>query len=78
MHDAPSVAGPRSEAAFAGLFGAWSRARRLIAVVVAPDDALQHLQMRRLLAENAPRHGAIFTTETDADAWIGKDGHARQ
>jgi hypothetical protein len=77
VREAPGVAGPRSQAAVAAIFGAYARMRKRIAVVVG-DDALKQLQMRRLLAESAPSHGVMFSDAADADRWIAADMHARQ
>jgi hypothetical protein len=44
-------------------------AGRRIGIVVG-DDALQGLQITRIVKERAPQMGQIFTSIEDADAWV--------
>lgn len=69
LREAPQVAGPQTAEVVGSLFQTFARHKRRVAVVTA-QDPVQQLQMRRLLAENAPRHGAMFTDVAAADAFV--------
>jgi hypothetical protein len=56
--DAPSVAGPKTSEMLGKLFATCERARVTVEVLVT-DDPMKHLQFKRLIAENAPKHGRI-------------------
>ncbi len=75
--EAPKVAGPRTAAALGALFGAFAARKKRVAVVIS-DDALQQLQMRRLLSESIPQHGATFAELADAESWLASEANARQ
>jgi hypothetical protein len=68
--DAPPVAGPKTQAALESLFAAFASRNKRVAIVTA-GHALQQLQMRRLVSERAPRHGAVFTDAAEAARFAG-------
>ena len=77
LRDAPRVVGPRTQAALASFLGALARLRRRIAVI-SSDDAVQQLQLRRLVAEAAPLAAVVVMEEASAGTFLGRDIHARQ
>lgn len=67
FRDAPTVFGPRTEAALGQAFSAFEKARRRVVAVVAAH-ALQRLQIARVLAQTAHHFGSI---EDDLTIAIG-------
>ena len=67
FRDAPTVFGPRTEAALGQAFSAFEKARRRVVAVVA-SHALQRLQIARVLAQTAHHFGSI---EEDLTVAIG-------
>ncbi|HEU4536840.1 MAG TPA: hypothetical protein VFS00_22110 [Polyangiaceae bacterium] len=66
--EAPPVFGPQTEVAVGSLLAAWERQERRVASAVGTNPVKQ-LQMRRLLAERAPKYGRAFLTFEEALAW---------
>ncbi len=77
LRDAPRVVGPRTQASLGTLLAQFARLRRRIALI-SSDDALQQLQLRRLIAESAPQCAVLAMDEATASAFLGRDVHARQ
>lgn len=77
LREAPRVVGDRTQTALAGFLGALARLRRRIALI-SSDDAVQQLQLRRLVAEAAPLSAVVVMDEAAAAAFLGRDIHARQ
>jgi hypothetical protein len=69
LREAPQVAGPQTAEVVGSLFQTFARYKRRVAVVTA-QDPVQQLQMRRLITENAPRLGALFTDDAAAEAFV--------
>ncbi|HEU4411212.1 MAG TPA: hypothetical protein VFS43_38520 [Polyangiaceae bacterium] len=65
---APSVVGPRTQAALGALLSTWERRGRHIAFVLPPDPVVT-LQKRRLMAQWAPKQGRVFESIDEARAW---------
>jgi hypothetical protein len=66
---APPVAGPKTQESLGGMLAIWERVRRPIAVV-AGENQVQLLQLRRLVAEYAPSCGAVFSDVSAARTWV--------
>ena len=69
LREAPPVWGPATQEALETIVAAWERARKRIAVVVS-DDAIQRLQMNRIVAVQARAWGKIVGLTTEAWTWI--------
>jgi hypothetical protein len=69
LREAPSVSGPTSVEALGTLARACERARIRIAVLVG-DDAMQRLQVNRVVKEYAPEMARVFGTPEDAEPWL--------
>jgi len=72
--DAPPVAGPKTQGAIGEMLGAWESARRPIALV-AGNDKVQALQLKRLAAQHAPRFCCVFVGLEAARDWMRQLGH---
>jgi hypothetical protein len=68
LTDAPPIFGPRTEAALGAMIGAWERASKRVAVLTR--ERIQELQLRRVVGENAPRGGDVFTSPEPALAYL--------
>jgi hypothetical protein len=66
---APSVMGPRTQAAIVGTMSPWERARKPVAIVVS-DNALQRLQWERIVRETLTKSGRIFLVVPPALHWV--------
>ncbi|HEU4539264.1 MAG TPA: hypothetical protein VFS00_34320 [Polyangiaceae bacterium] len=66
--DAPPVVGPRTQALIGDLLSAWERRGRRIAYALGTNP-VKHLQMRRLVAQWAPKQGRTFESIDEARAW---------
>ena len=74
LRDAPPVTGPKTQEALGQMFAPFERAGRRIAVLVGPN-AIQQLQMSRLVDSTAPSQGQVFTTESEAIAFARHERH---
>jgi hypothetical protein len=69
--DAPPVVGPRTQAAIGELLSAWEHHSRHVAYALGTHP-VKNLQMRRLLAEWAPKYGRAFESIEEARAWASE------
>lgn len=72
LRAAPSVSGPRSLDAMGAIGRACERGRIRIAIIIG-DDAVQRLQIQRLIMEFAPTVARCFDDEKSADEWLRSD-----
>lgn len=70
LSQAPTVMGPRTQAAIAATLVPWERIRKPVGVVIS-DNALQKLQWERIVREHLPKQGRVFTTQPPALSWAG-------
>ena len=70
LSQAPSVMGPRTQAAIAATLVPWERVRKPVGIVIS-DNALQRLQWDRIVREHLTKMGRVFTTQPPALAWAG-------
>lgn len=69
----PGAVGPRVEQAYSDIAGAWdSTGQRVSFLVLA--DAMQHMQITRIVTKAAPRCGAVFTDRNEARVFAGSSG----
>lgn len=66
---APSVMGPRTQAAIVATMAPWERGRKPVAIVIS-ENALQRLQWERIVRESLPKSGRIFTAVPPALHWL--------
>jgi hypothetical protein len=74
LREAPPVSGPTSVEALGHVARACERARIRVAVLIA-DDAMQRLQVNRVVKECAPEMARVFSTpqtERDAEPWLAR------
>ena len=69
LTEAPAVTGPKTQEALGQMLATWEQAGKPIALLSGPLS-IQQLQLRRLVATYAPRHGALFTSLDEARAWL--------
>jgi hypothetical protein len=69
LTQAPAVTGPKTQHALGEMLTAFQAASRPIALVVG-QQSIQQLQLRRLVSTYAFTHGALFTSQDDALAWL--------
>jgi len=69
----PGAFAPEVVVAYAELAAAWEKTGQRIAFL-ALDDALQRMQLGRLVQQNAPRFGTISTDRTEARNFAGAKG----
>ena len=74
--DAPPVAGPKTQEAIGEMLDAWEFARRPIALV-AGDNKVQVLQLKRLAAQHAPRFCGVFVELEAAREWLRQLGRGK-
>jgi hypothetical protein len=67
--DAPPVTGPRTQEALGEMLLCWEAAQRPIALV-AGDNKVQLLQLKRLAASHAPRSARVFSDLNLARDWV--------
>ena len=70
LSQAPSVMGPRTQAAIAATLVPWERVRKHVGIVIS-DNAMQRLQWERIVREHLPKHGRVFTSHPLALSWAG-------
>lgn len=71
LRDAPPVSGPTTVDALENLVRACERGRIRVAAIVS-DDAMQRLQVNRVVKEVAPEMGRVFGTPADAESWLAR------
>lgn len=71
LRDAPVVSGPQTVEALGDLVHACERARIRVAAIVT-DDAVQRLQVNRVVKERAPEMARVFGTPDDAEPWLAR------
>lgn len=69
LTSAPSVTGPKTQQALGDMLRAFQDAGKSVVVVVG-SNAIQHLQLRRLVSTFAPNHGALLGSVEEAAAWV--------
>jgi len=69
LRAAPAVSGPTTLDALGTLARACEHAKIRIAAVVS-DDAMQRLQVNRVVKECAPQSGRVFSAIEDAEPWL--------
>lgn len=69
VREAPPVAGPKTLESLGAMIADWAAAHIRVAVVVS-EEAIMALQFKRLLAENAPLGGRVFSGMAQAKAWL--------
>jgi len=69
LSEAPPVAGPKTTESLGQLLRTAASAGARIAVVVG-GDAVQKLQMKRLVADNAPAQARVVTDAEAAEHWF--------
>lgn len=69
LREAPGIAGPRSTEALGNMFARWAAAKVRIAVLISADP-LKTLQFNRLVADHAPKHAFVTTSEAEATRWF--------
>ena len=68
LHEAPPP-GPLTQRAIERLMRAAETAARPVAVVCS-SDALQRMQLRRIVTESAPKQGRVFEDGGEARTWV--------
>jgi hypothetical protein len=68
LHEAPKTWGPVTQGHLEEMVRSFEMVKRRIAVV-SSDDALQVLQLKRLVKTRAPTHGRVFASVEDAVLW---------
>jgi hypothetical protein len=76
LTDAPPVNGPRTQDALGRMLHSFERARRPVAIVVGPN-AMQRLQLQRIIEDEAPTQAKLFDSESTATHWILTQGRGR-
>lgn len=66
----PGVVSPEVARNYASIASSWEDTGQRIAFLVI-DDAVQMMQLGRILSENAPRYGALVTDRNDARRFAG-------
>jgi hypothetical protein len=66
---APSVTGPKTQQALGEMVQTFQEAAKPVVVVVGAN-AIQQLQLRRIVSTFAPNHGALLGSTEEAAAWI--------
>jgi hypothetical protein len=66
---APTVTGPKTQQALGEMLRIWQDARKPIALVVG-RNAMQQLQLRRLIATFAAKDGILLDSVEEAQTWI--------
>jgi hypothetical protein len=69
LSEAPTVVGPKTEAALSAMLGAWE-SQSLPIALVAGSSAMQRMQTSRVVAHAAPRWGAVFVDLAQGWAWL--------
>lgn len=69
LSDAPPVAGPITQERLGALFAFCAREHHRFALVHGATP-IQALQLKRLVRENAPDHGALVEDLAAAESWI--------
>lgn len=69
LREAPPVIGPSTRATIGRVAAAWELIGRRFAFL-AGDNATQRLQLAAVVADHAPRLGAVCSNHEDAEAWI--------
>jgi len=67
---APTVMGPRTQAAVAATLVPWERVKKPVGIVIS-DNALQRLQLERIVREHLAKAGRVFTEQAAALLWLG-------
>lgn len=66
----PGAVGPRVEQAYADIAGAWDATGQRVSFLVL-EDAMQHLQITRIVSKAAARCGAVCTDRNEARTFVG-------
>lgn len=66
----PGAVGPRVEQAYADIAGAWDSTGQRVSFLIL-EDAMQHMQISRIVTKAASRCGAVFTDRNDARTFVG-------
>jgi hypothetical protein len=69
----PGAVSPEVAKCYADLVLAWETTGQRIAFLVL-DDALQMMQLGRILSANGPRFGALMTDRNEARKFVGSTG----
>lgn len=69
----PGAVGPEIASAYGDLGAIWEHTAQRVAFLVI-DDAMQMLQLGRILNEKAPRFGSVFSDRNDARTFAGATG----
>lgn len=69
LRDAPPVIGPQTQEAIAMMLDAFAAAEKRIAVIVGPQ-AVQRLQLSRLVSDVAGAHGHVAMTDEEAEKFV--------
>jgi hypothetical protein len=69
LREAPPMWGPVTQECLERMVATFEQAERRIAVVVG-NDAIQALQMKRIVKERAPTMGHVFTAIDVATDWV--------
>jgi hypothetical protein len=66
----PGAVGPRVEQAYSDIAGAWDATGQRVSFLIL-EDALQHMQITRIVTKAAARCGAVFTDRNEARTFVG-------
>lgn len=72
LRKAPSVTGPKTQAALAAMLVPWERACKPVALLLGPSP-MQSLQMKRLVGDACLTVVEVFQAEDEAVAWLEKE-----
>jgi len=66
----PGAVGPRVEQAYSDIAGAWEATAQRVSFLIL-EDAMQHMQITRIVSKAATRFGAVFTDRNEARTFVG-------
>jgi hypothetical protein len=66
----PGAVGPRVEQAYSDIAGAWEATGQRVSFLIL-EDAMQHMQITRIVSKAAGRFGAVFTDRNEARTFVG-------
>jgi hypothetical protein len=66
----PGAVSPRVEQAYSDIAGAWDSTGQRVSFLIL-EDAMQHMQISRIVTKAASRCGAVFTDRNEARTFVG-------
>ena len=68
MRAAPSITGPKTRTVLGELVENWEHAGRRVGVV-AGEEPIKQVQLRTVIAKNAPGQGTVVASMAEAERW---------